>query len=296
SLSEAAARLAMAAHIRVVAAVPAWAAQRGLGDAGAALLKRGLSRGRITPKPPLDLSYSALDAYERCPACYYLKFVLRLPEEERRETQLGTVVHDTLEKFVGSCRSAESEGRLPPSIDALRRMGRELLMLHEPDAGADDVRRLDDLLDHYAREFHDPGAETMETERVVHFEIEHAGHKHRMTAKIDRIDRTPAGFRIIDYKTGGAWKDLREPKKTDLQMGIYAMALSRLYPDAPMAGTAEYWLLAGGQRGVIGLDALDLPKIREDIGGLIDGILAGEFGGKGACKGACKTFGLTSRG
>lgn len=296
SLSEAAARLAMAAHIRVVAAVPAWAAQRGLGDAGAALLKRGLSRGRITPKPPLDLSYSALDAYERCPACYYLKFVLRLPEEERRETQLGTVVHDTLEKFVGSCRSAESEGRLPPSIDALRRMGRELLMLHEPDAGADDVRRLDDLLDHYAREFHDPGAETMETERVVHFEIEHAGHKHRMTAKIDRIDRTPAGFRIIDYKTGGAWKDLREPKKTDLQMGIYAIALSRLYPDAPMAGTAEYWLLAGGQRGVIGLDALDLPKIREDIGGLIDGILAGEFGGKGACKGACKTFGLTSRG
>lgn len=292
SLSDAAARLAMAAHIRSSAAIPAWAAQRGLSDAGAELLKRGLSRGRIVPKPPLDLSYSSLDAYERCPACYYLKHVLRLPEEERRETQLGTVVHDTLEKFVGSCRSAESEGRLPPAIGALKKMGREMLLVHEPDASAGDVRRLDELLDRYAAVFHDAAAETLETERSVTFEFEHAGFKHRMKAKIDRIDRTPAGFRIIDYKTGGAWGTLREPKKSDLQMGIYAMALSRLYPDAPMAGTAEYWLLASGQRGVIGLESLDLDKIRANIGELIDGILAGEFAAKKNCAGPCRTFGL----
>lgn len=292
SLSDAAARLAMAAHIRSSAALPGWAAQRGLNDAGTELLKRGRSRGRIVPKPPLDLSYSSLDAYERCPACYYLKHVLHLPEEERRETQLGTVIHDTLEKFVGSCRSAESEGRLPPSIGALKKMGREMLQLHEPDASVDDVRRLDELLDSYARLFHDDAAETMETERSVNFEFEHAGIKHRMKAKIDRIDRTPAGFRIIDYKTGGAWKDLREPRKTDLQMGIYAMALTTLYPDAPMAGTAEYWLLASGQRGVIGLDALDLDQIRANIGELIDGILVGEFAAKKNCQGPCRTFGL----
>lgn len=292
SLSDAAARLAMAAHIRASAAIPDWASRRGLGDAGAELLKRGVSRGRIVPKPPLDLSYSALDAYERCPACYYLRHVLHLPEEERRETQLGTVAHDTLDKFVASCRSAESEGRLPPSIGALKKMGREMLMVHEPDASADDVRRLDELLDSYARLFHDAAAETMETERSVSFEFEHAGIKHRMKAKIDRIDRTPGGFRIIDYKTGGAWKELREPAKTDLQFGIYAMALSKLYPDAPMAGTAEYWLLASGQRGVIGLDKLDLDKIRANIGKLIDGILAGEFAAKKNCEGPCRTFGL----
>ncbi|MCC6229602.1 MAG: ATP-dependent helicase [Phycisphaerales bacterium] len=295
SLSDAAARLALAAHIRSSATIPAWAAQRGLDESGAALLKRGLSRGRIAPKPPLDLSYSALDAYHRCPACYYLKFVLRLPEEERREARLGSVAHDTLKAFVGSRRSAESEGRLPPSIDALKEMGRTMLMHQEPDASPDDVRRLDELLGGYARLFHDDAAETLETERVVRFEIEHAGCSHRMTAKVDRIDRTPAGFRIIDYKTGGAWKDLRDPKKTDLQMGIYAMALGRLYPDAPMAGTAEYWLLASGQRGVIGLDALDLDKIRSNIGTIIDGILAGEFDGEPSCQGACKTFGLTTR-
>lgn len=292
SLTDAAARLALAAHVRAGGTIPAWAGERGLSDAAAELLRRGASRGRMVPKPPLELSYSKLDSYERCPACFYLRHVLRLPEEPRRETRLGTVVHDTLDKFVGLLRSAEGEGRPAPSIAVLKQIGREMLLRDQPDAGADDVRALEALLDSYSDRFHDANAETLETERTVHFDFEHAGVTHRMTAKIDRIDRMPRGFRIIDYKTGGAWKELREPPRTDLQMGIYAMALTELYPDAPLEGTAEYWLLASGQRGVIGLDALELPKIRAKIGKLIDGILAGEFDAKKNCEGPCGTFGL----
>ncbi|MBL8762503.1 MAG: ATP-dependent helicase [Phycisphaerae bacterium] len=292
ALADAAARLALAAHVRATAGVPSWAASRGLGGAGAALVTRGVSRGRVAPRPPLELSYSMLDAYGHCPACFYLRHVLRLPEEARRETQIGTVVHDALERFVGAWRSAESEGRSPPSVEALGRLGREALRTHDPVAGAEDARRLDELLATYARVFHDPAAEVMEAERSVSFGYEHAGVTHRMSVKIDRVDRTASGFRIIDYKTGKTWSEQRRPPKTDLQMGIYAMALTKLYPDAPLSGTAEYWLLATGERGVIGLDALDLGKVREKIGATIDAILAGEFGSKPGCKGACRTFGL----
>ena len=49
---------------------------------------------------------------------------------------------------------------------------------------------------------------------------------HTIEAKIDRVERLGDGFRIVDYKTGGAWKSLITPKADDLQLGIYALAIA----------------------------------------------------------------------
>ena len=67
-----------------------------------------------------------------------------------------------------------------------------------------------------------------------------------VTAKADRIDRTPEGLVVVDYKTGNA------PKQTDLaggramQLGLLAaMIEARSFESVPdiAPASAEYWLL-----------------------------------------------------
>jgi hypothetical protein len=55
----------------------------------------------------------------------------------------------------------------------------------------------------------------------------------------------------------------------------------------------EYWCLQDGSRGVIGFDALNMKKIREQIDKVIRGLLAGEWPRGGKCQGddqACSIF------
>ena len=115
--------------------------------------------------------------------------------------------------------------------------------------------------------------------------------------QLDRLDRTPDGVRLIDYKTGQPTKAKTEPKDTDLQLGLYAMVARHELEhshghEGELPGTAEYWVLASGQRGVIGLDRLAKKeaKIREVIDEVIDGMLAGEWPKGSGCRGHCELF------
>ncbi|MEO0717187.1 MAG: hypothetical protein AAFY58_09400, partial [Planctomycetota bacterium] len=72
---------------------------------------------------------------------------------------------------------------------------------------------------------------------------------------------------------------------TDLQLGIYAMAVAERFPDA--AGVAEYWVLSTGQRGTITLDDLKLDRVRKDIDKAIAGMLAGDWQQGKNCRGLC---------
>lgn len=77
-----------------------------------------------------------------------------------------------------------------------------------------------------------------------------------ITAKADRIDQTPAGLVVVDYKTGGAAKPKDIAEKRAMQLGLLAAmieagAFTGLADTAPVA--AEYWLLkANRKRGVDG--------------------------------------------
>jgi superfamily I DNA/RNA helicase/RecB family exonuclease len=241
--------------------------------------------------PPLYLSYTAISEYLRCPRCYYVNRVLDLPGEEDTSLRIGSIAHKALEVFAKSWREADMDGRSPPGLDALEALGRTALHL-EVDPGEpidpEEMAKLIALLRVYYEQMHDPEAEPIEIETKHSFEYERNGHKHRLTAKIDRIDRTAQGIRIIDYKTGMATKKLLEPKSDDLQLGLYAMAARRMFKDDGLQGTAEYWVISTGQRGVINLADLDLEATRENINLAIDGILAGEFDQSKDCYGDCE--------
>jgi RecB family exonuclease len=112
---------------------------------------------------------------------------------------------------------------------------------------------------------------------------------HTFTAKIDRVDLLPSGaHRIADYKTGNATKALTEPKKADLQLCIYLMALMHeMSMDDIPDGAAEYWVLSAGARGVLPFASMNLDKAREQINAAAQGMLSGEFEQGKQCRGHC---------
>ena len=223
------------------------------------------------PSPAaLELSYTKIDQYRRCPRCFYMKYVLELPAPPGPEQVVGIVVHQALEKFYREVRGAEAAGQTRPGRERLLAIGREAFFRSWPRHQEPDRRQLEQALAQLGlalERLDDPRANVVEVEKTIAF----AYGPHAMTCKIDRIDQvnTPGGvaFRIVDYKTGRDGKPLREPKADDLQLGMYALALADHYglgdpAVIPILGMAEYWLLSTGGRGSISLDELDFRAIR----------------------------------
>jgi len=305
-LSDAAERLAMIAHLRRTGAMHETLKNADPERAAEILAHVKNSGDGLRPlRAPLSLSYSFINAYQRCPACFYVRHVLGFSEEKTPKLTIGNAVHAALETFYVETRDAEADGVFPPGKDRLLELGEQRLRSGwpaatpvEPDAFSQVRSQLETFWD----QMHDPSAEILLLEgqghggaRVRPFAYPYRGD-HTMIAKLDRVDRLPdGGFRIIDYKTGAATKKLLEPAKNDLQLSIYAMALQEhLELEEPPRGTAEYWVVATGQRGVIDLGKLDLEKARAKINAAIDGMLDGRYDrttNTRECSGLCAVLG-----
>lgn len=306
ALAAAGDELAAVAHAAARLEPPAWLA--GHADAGmrdrVSGLAKALKEAKAPPsgeppiifraeKPPLRLSYSKLDLYLRCPRCAYVKYVLDVPEGVREVTDLGNLTHQVLQRFFERWRGDDAEGRPLPGVDDLLAMGRAAWNASHGRGDTPRVHERDQLLAQLALLFqrlHDPRANILELEHEIEFPYPRAGHVHTLKAKIDRIDDLGGGrFRLVDYKTGQDWKTLREPKRDDLQMGVYALAMDERYgAGAPVSGSAEYWLLRSGERGVVDLQVIDREKVRAKIDKAIDGMLAGKWPkAERDCRGLC---------
>src|SRR5262249_44640482 len=114
---DAAATLGVAAHFGKTLLPPEWA--RDCPEAARAVevllarLTGAPEGGRTIARPmtgPLRLSYTAVAAYERCPKCFYLRYVLGFPPDETPDATIGDVAHKTLRAFFEQVRQAEAEG------------------------------------------------------------------------------------------------------------------------------------------------------------------------------------------
>jgi len=261
-------------------------------------LSRGdLGDGALTRpmQAPLHLSYSMVKQYLDCPRCFYLKYVLRLDEAKTSQLYIGDTIHKALEAYNNARTAAEAEGAEPPDVEWLVERGLSMIR-RELTGDAEDQGRLDQVeaqLRLYDREFTDD-SQLLEAEMKVTMPwaidgVPAGGAGHQFIAKIDRVDLLPSGaHRIVDFKTGNATKALTEPAKTDLQLCIYLLALQHAFSmDEIPDGSAEYWLLSTGARGVLHFADMKLDKAVEKINKAAKGMLAGEFEQGKQCRGMC---------
>jgi len=191
---------------------------------------RAAGRGAIlerqiapSPEPPpvasvsghageVQLSYSAITAYQDCPRQYWYRHVQRLPVVQSAEAVHGVILHEVLRRA----------GELRRKGGAIT--GAQLKTIHN------EVWKVTSFPDpRRVPVFKRNGAAELEAYRAgggldaVPAYLEHAfdvavdGWKLR--GVIDRIDRTEGGWRIIDYKSGRPIARRRR----DLQVALYAL-------------------------------------------------------------------------
>lgn len=174
----------------------------------------------------MRLSYSTLGTYQTCPLKYKFKEIDRLREPKSKEAVFGTLVHSTL-KFI------HEPALLPPTLeDALNHFSKNWndAVYDNPDeeraafsSGVDMIRR-------YVEKNNPKDFTIVALESPFQIEIADAtGATHTVRGIIDRIDKTPTGYEIIDYKTGR-----KLPSQADvdhnLQLSVYAKAFLARYP------------------------------------------------------------------
>jgi DNA helicase-2/ATP-dependent DNA helicase PcrA len=305
SFAELAAKMASAARrMAAVAAaergleVPAFALEDDGAAAGARRIadaRAGLGidgRGLEAMRSPLKLSYSMINSYERCGLCFYVSQVLGLQDGFAPYLALGNAAHRAMQLFTSERALAENDGREKPGRDWLVARGREELFKAWPRGEPVPKEAVEQVAEQLGRCFDrliTDEDHTVETEFAITLGYPHAEDgPHRLIAKLDRVDMVGGGFRIVDYKTGGASKAKLEPEKKDLQLGIYAMAAESRF-GADMTGTAEYWVLSTGERGVIALEELRgyREKLIARIDKAVEGMLAGRYERQKDCTGIC---------
>ena len=198
-----------------------------------------LEGGRCPPAPPptagpeplwpdgaLHLSASQLDTYEDCPLKHGYRYALGVRAHGGVHANLGSLAHDVLELF------CDPEGPVPPGARTLERLHelarerwRDDLAPYRPQL--EEARRdLFDMLDLWWEQEGgvDGGPAVLATEHCFDVGV----GPHRLTGRIDRVDRSDdgTGIRVVDYKTGKK-RPRPEDVDEDLQLATYHLGASR---------------------------------------------------------------------
>jgi DNA helicase-2/ATP-dependent DNA helicase PcrA len=212
----------------------------------------------------VQLSYSAISAYQDCPRQYWYRHVERLPVVQSAEAVRGVILHEVLRR-VGELRK---EGR-PISAARLKSIHREVWR----SASFPDPRR--------APAFKRNGAAALEAYRArggfesvpayLEQPFDVAVDGWNLRGVIDRIDRTTEGWRIIDYKSGRPIARRRR----DMQVALYALGATGALKLEPLELEVVY-LASGESVRVDGVNAI-VRDAEAEGSRVAEGIRAGRF-------------------
>lgn len=216
----------------------------------------------------LRLSPSQAESYITCPRRYALERRLRLSNTFSPYAELGTLVHDALER-------AENEvvgtgGRHAELEDALRHLDE---VWEKADFG---TPQLDDAWLAQARdgiirlyENWPSDGEPLALEHLVHAEVGGV----EWVGVIDRLERGESGLRVVDYKTSKSPPSIQDAKMS-VQLGFYAAAVANETGEEVVA--AEMWFPRKEAKSVttrsFDLDAL--PEVMELMEAATAGVVA----------------------
>jgi DNA helicase-2/ATP-dependent DNA helicase PcrA len=225
------------------------------------------------PRPePLQLSASAIDAYDRCPMKYMFQYIWNIRGGPHAQMTFGNVMHATVRECAGEIR----KGRALPFDEVLSIYEREwsaagfIDEFHEKEyhkAGREQ-------LEAFHRSYSAAPADILYQEKAFELPLD---HEVVVTGRIDQINRLPNDeVEIVDYKTGRP----RDEKKaaTDLQLSVYALAAQDVLDLTP--GRLVFYNLGTNEAVGTTRDKKTLAAVKQKIAEVADQIRAGEFSPK----------------
>ena len=170
------------------------------------------------------LSASRLQSYHRCPQEYYFKYERQVPSRAFFGSQaLGNALHVALAKVYGDWdySSARPEWQW---LQACWAQSTERLSDNQVAEGEKILRRYFDTFITAQATMHRP----LGIESRIQGQLEVENLEFRLTGRYDRLDWLEDGLELIDYKSNREISQ-RDPAATDLQLGLYYLALEQQY-------------------------------------------------------------------
>ena len=199
-------------------------------DSSLTELKSLIDHEKFAPRQPdlrykVDrISYTDLETFNTCPLKFYYRKILRLPSPPSPHQLLGQVIHVVLEKAGKSM----TDGKATVLDDLIAEFQSRWRKIHlsDPDQKERLMQRGRELLKNFVdMQSKRPGKPEL-FEKSFEIELPNA----RLTGRIDRVDKTPSGLAVIDYKTG---KKNDAKLKKDLQLPIYSLACKEIFGEYP---------------------------------------------------------------
>jgi len=220
---------------------------------------------------PRSLSYSQVDDFLSCPLRHHLRYRVGVPTPPHHALVLGSALHQA----VAAYHAAQLRGRaldlaaLEEVFAAHWRSEGFLSRAHEEARYAAGRAALARFLEGGV---HVPDRVTIGSERPFAVRL----GEHDLRGRYDRVDESPSGVVITDYKSG----DVRDQKHADekardsLQLQLYALAWEAETGSLPEA--MELQFLESGLTGRVRPDAGKLDRVRGTLATAAAGIAAGE--------------------
>ncbi|HWN90140.1 MAG TPA: PD-(D/E)XK nuclease family protein, partial [Verrucomicrobiae bacterium] len=225
----------------------------------------------LPPDAELTVSHHQVDDYVTCPLKYQYVHIKRIPLRQHHSVVYGSALHKAVEFYlrrraVGNFTSLEDF--LKAFDDAWRNEG-FLTREHEEQRKRAGV----EALTRFYHEEEASGQKPAEVEREFGFAL----GPTKVRGRFDRVDETPEGLVIVDYKSS----DVTEQKKADqrakdsLQLKMYALAQKEMTGRLP--ARVELRFLESGLVGSYEPVDGDLDAAREIILAAAGGIRARRF-------------------
>ena len=175
------------------------------------------SKFKIQNLPISYLSYSQIDTFNTCPLQYKYRYILRIPTPPSAALSFGDTIHQTMRDFYQRAIA----GQNPTREDLMKILEENWSPLGYPSKAHEEKYKKEGkkLLTYYFDHVYDPQKLPIALEQTFSVKI---APDLKVGGKIDRIDKTPTGYEIIDYKTGKS--PTQKDVEKDLQLALYALA------------------------------------------------------------------------
>ena len=142
----------------------------------------------------LKVSVSSLDTYEGCPRKYKFQQIDKLPRKTWEHLDVGNYVHEVLEHFHKQLNADASQ----QPEELLKQLAKNTWNKFSTKISAEGMEKSKGLLKSYLAYVSSEGwPDVLATEDRFSIEI---NKDLVIRGVVDRIDRTPTGYRILDYK------------------------------------------------------------------------------------------------
>ncbi|MBU4141222.1 MAG: ATP-dependent helicase [Candidatus Omnitrophica bacterium] len=234
-------------------------------------LSPAIQEKAISDDELLSLSFRKIDDYLTCPLKYKYVHILRIPIMRHHSVVYGNAVHKAISNFYQARINKRNfdSGDLINSFQSAWVNEGFLSRAHEEQRlgqGRVTLKRF------YERE------KDKTAPAYVEQEFSFVLGNDKVLGRWDRIDRTPEGTVIIDFKTSDIVKKQKQADKRvkeSLQLSIYALAYNIIKGELP--ARVEFHFVDTGLVGCGRRTAGDLEKSRELIREVSVGIRAREF-------------------